>query len=123
MKMVRRLFLAAGLVLAWTLASANGAAEYTTPPPGSPERTAQLDAVRAALHLDSKASRFKVLHLRRAGNWAYFEGNEVVPLEGREWQETDLSAKVLLAQGKVGWRVVLLWSLPQDDTYPLRRFE
>lgn len=105
------------------LASANGAAESTTPPPGSPERTAYLDAVRAALHLDSKASRFKVLHLRRAGNWAYFEGNEVVPLEGREWQETDLSVKALLVKGKAGWGVVLMWSLPRDDTHPLRRFE
>lgn len=123
MKIDRRLFLAAGLALAWSVAWANGAAEVTTPPPGSPERIALLDAVRAALGLNPRASRFKVSHLRRAGNWAYFEGNEVVPLDGHEWQETDLTVKALLTQGKGGWRVLLMWTLPGDETTPLRRFE
>ncbi len=123
----RRRFLAVGLALAWPATSANGAsangAAPTTPPPGSPQRAALLDAVRAALGLNPRASRFKVSHLRSAGNWAYFEGNEVVPLDGREWQETDLTVKALLAHGKGGWRVSLKWTLPGDDTHPLRRFE
>lgn len=123
MNVGRRRFIVAGLVLAWQSAWAEDASECGTPPPGSLERSALLDAVRVALRLNSLASRFKVLHLRRAGNWAYFEGNEVVPLDDREWQETDLSGKALLTRGKLGWRVVLMWSLPQDDTHPLWLFE
>lgn len=119
----RRLLLAAVLVWAWPTARAGEGGVATAPPPGSPARTALLDAVRAALGLDPKASRFKVDHLRLAGTWAYFEGNEVVPLDGREWQETDLTVRALLARGKAGWKVMLIWTLPGDEAFPLRRFE
>ena len=119
----RRRFLATSLVLAWQSVCANNASECTMPPPASLERTALLDAVRVALCMEPRASRFKVPHLRHSGNWAYFAGNEVAPLDGRGWQETDLSVKALLSQGKVGWRVVLMRSLPRGDTHPLWLFE
>jgi len=99
----RRLLLAAGLALVWPALGTAAPELPAIPAPGSPERGALLDAVRAALGLNAQASRFKVLHLRRAGVWAYFEGNELVPLEGREWQETDLTVKALLRFAKGAW--------------------
>jgi hypothetical protein len=50
---------------------AGGGGKATTPPQGSPERKAVLDAVRVRLQLKSQ---FKVYHLKLNGNWAYFHG-------------------------------------------------
>lgn len=119
----RRLFLAAGLALIWRSARADTAAAAHTPPPGTPERTALLGAVRSALRLNPRASRFNVFHLRRAGNWAYFEGNEVISLDEHSWQETDLTVKALLVHSGSAWRVEVLWTLPGNDHFSLAAFE
>ena len=104
----RRLFLATSLALVWRTALADKAAATHMPPPGTPERTALLGAVRSALRLNPGASRFNVFHLRRAGNWAYFEGNEVIAL--------------LVCRGSA-WRVEVLWTLPGNDRFALAAFE
>ena len=119
----RRLFLAASLALMWRTAHADKAAATHTPPPGTPERIALLSAVRSALRLNPGASRFNVFHLRRAGNWAYFEGNEVVLLDDHSWQETDLTVKALLAHSGSAWRVEVQWTLPGNDHFSLAAFE
>jgi hypothetical protein len=100
------------------------AAGVSVPAVGSPARTAILDAVRGELRLASDdSSRFKVYHLKSAGAWAYFEGNEIVHVEGREWQETDLTVKALLHEEDGRWRVRALWSLPGNERLPQRQFE
>lgn len=96
----------------------------TTPAVGSPVRTAILNAVRSALALPTSGeSRFKVFHLKTANPWAYFEGNEVVHVEGSEWQETDLTVKALLQLDGAAWRVRTLWTLPTNERTPLHEFE
>lgn len=92
-------------------------AAATTPAQGSPERKALLDAVRARLKIKSQ---FKVNHLKAGGDWAYFDGGEVVDAGGGELQETDLSVRALLARkktaaGKHVWAVVEIWTLPTND--------
>lgn len=57
------------------------AAGVSTPAVGSPARTAILDTVRGELGMAGGSSRFKVFHLKTAGPWAYFEGNEIVHVE------------------------------------------
>lgn len=100
------------------------AAGVSVPAVGSPARTAILDAVRSELRLASDGgSRFKVFHLKTAGAWAYFEGNEIVHVEAREWQETDLTVKALLHEEDGRWRVRALWSLPGNERLSLRQFE
>lgn len=112
---------AAGLLLALSLlADVAGAAEALTPPPGSPLRLALIDAVRAELVIRSK---FNVARITIAGDWAYFEGTEIVPLAGGEWQETDQTVNALLQKSAAGWRPALLWSLTREDVYPRARFE
>lgn len=93
------------------------AAAAATPAQGSPERKALLDAVRARLKIKSQ---FKVNHLKAGGEWAYFDGGEVVDAGGGELQETDLSVRALLARkktaaGKHVWAVVEIWTLPTND--------
>ncbi|MCU0811215.1 MAG: hypothetical protein MUE59_09295 [Thiobacillaceae bacterium] len=104
------------MALVCRTARADKAAATHTPPPGPPERTALLGAVRSALRLNPGASRFNVFHLRRAGNWAYFEGNEVIALDDHSWQETDLTVKALLVHRGSAWRVEVLWTLPGTDS-------
>lgn len=90
----------------------------------SPARTAILDAVRTELGIaGGGGSRFKVFHLMSTGSWAYFEGNEIVAFDGRQWQETDLTVKALLRQEYGRWRVALVWSLPGIERLPLPDFE
>ena len=95
-----------------------GAGKKTyTPAAGTPERKAVLDAVRKKLGIDSQ---FKVYHLSVNGDWAYFDGGEVVGLEGGELQETDLGVKALLRRGKgaagrASWTVVEMWTLPTEE--------
>ncbi|WP_374692584.1 hypothetical protein [Accumulibacter sp.] len=115
----------AGLVFSALSAFAQpAAAGASVPAVGSPARTAILDAVRSELRLARDGgSRFKVFHLKTAGPWAYFEGNEIVHVEGREWQETDLTVKALLREEDGRWRVRALWSLPGNERLPLREFE
>lgn len=119
------LVLLASLVFSALAAFAQPAATgVSVPAVGSPARTAILDAVRGELGLASGASsRFKVFHLKTAGPWAYFEGNEIVLVEGREWQETDLTVKALLREEDGRWRVHALWTLPGSERLPLREFE
>jgi hypothetical protein len=88
-----------------------------TPAAGTPERRALLDAVRKKLGIDSQ---FKVYHLSVNGDWAYFNGGEVVELEGEELQETDLGVSALLRRGKgaagrSSWTVVEMWTLPTEE--------
>ena len=95
----------------------------TTPAQGSAERKALLDAVRARLRIKSQ---FKVYHLKVNGDWAFFHGGEVVPVEGEELQETDLDVKALLvrkrAGGKAAWAVAELWTLPAEHEQPYHSF-
>lgn len=91
---------------------------------GSPARMAILNAVRGALAIPATGeSRFKVFHLKTAGPWAYFEGNEIVHVGGTEWQETDLTARALLQQEGGVWQVRALWSLPTNERTSFREFE
>jgi hypothetical protein len=95
-------------------------ATVTTPAAGTPERTALLDAVRARL---GTSSRFKVDHVRAAGSWAFLRATEVVPLDGGEEQETDLTVAALLTTNVgAGWQVVELWTLPGDARLPMAEF-
>lgn len=99
------------------------AAGASVPAVGSPARSAILDALRGELGIAGGGSRFKVFHLKTAGAWAYFEGNEIVQLEGRQWQETDLTVKALLHEEGGRWRVRALWTLPGNERLPLHEFE
>lgn len=104
-------------------AQAPGAATRpTAPAAGSPQRTAILSAVRRRL---KTSSRFKVDHVRVAGRWAFIRATEVVPLDGEELQETDLSVAALLEQpaGTTSWRVAEYWTLPTEGERPLAEFK
>ena len=94
-----------------------------TPGVGSPERAAILDALRSRL---KTKSRFKVDHIRTAGEWAFIRATETVQLEGDEQQETDLTVAALLEKPKASttgwWRIADMWTLPDDDTKPLADF-
>lgn len=109
---------AACLLLALSLPG--GAANALTPPPGSPLRVAVIDAVKTQLGIHGK---FKVARIEVAGDWAYFEGTEIVPLQAGEWQETDQTVNAVLQKTEGGWRTALLWSLTRDHEYPRARFE
>jgi hypothetical protein len=93
------------------------------PKSGSPERTAILAAVRRAV---KTGSRFRVHHLRSTGQWAFFHGTEVVELDEKELQETDLDVAALLERRGTGnaarWTVVELWTLPTEEKHPRARF-
>jgi hypothetical protein len=117
--------LLASLVLSTVVAFAQTPpAPITTPAAGSPARTAILDAIRGALVIPATGeSRFKVFHLQTAGAWAYFEGNEIIRVDGSEWQETDLTARALLQREGGAWRVRALWSLPTNERTSLQEFE
>ena len=92
----------------------------TTPAAGSPERAALLDAVRARL---GTSSRFEVDHVRAAGTWAFLRATEVVPLDGGEEQETDLTVAALLSRSPAGdWQVNEMWTLPGDARLPMAEF-
>jgi hypothetical protein len=97
------------------------AVRVTTPAAGSPARTGILAAVRRQL---ATSSRFKVDHVRVAGRWAFVRATEVVPLDGGEQQETDLSVAALLEQpaGSPRWIVREYWTLPSEDERPLATF-
>ena len=104
--------------------TSDAAGKATTPAQGSPERRAVLDGVRARLKLKSQ---FKVYHLKVKGDWAYFHGGEVVDAGEGELQETDLDVKALLerrkiANGKLSWVVVEIWTLPTDDKLSYQSF-
>lgn len=95
----------------------------TTPAAGSKERTAIMDAVRQRL---KSTSRFKVDHIRMAGNWAFVRATEVVPAEKDELQETDLTVAALLelppGSTTGWWRIADYWTLPGNDSRPLADF-
>ena len=94
-----------------------------TPAVGSPERAAILDALRTRL---KTKSRFKVDHIRTAGEWAFIRATETVQVEGDEQQETDLTVAALLEKPKGSttgwWRIVDYWTLPENDEKPLADF-
>ena len=93
-----------------------------TPPHGSAERAAIIDAVRRDV---GNSTEYRVDFLRATPRWAYFSGTEVAPLEGKELQETDLSVQALLerrAGGDPGWDVVERWTLPSEEQSPRKRF-
>jgi hypothetical protein len=94
-----------------------------TPVAGSPERAAILDALRTRLKTQS---RFKVDHMRLAGEWAFVRATEIVELEGNEQQETDLTVAALLQKPKGSttgwWRIADYWTLPENDEKPLADF-
>jgi hypothetical protein len=64
-----------------------------------------------------------VFHLKIGGPWAYFEGNEIVHVNGAEWQETDLTARALVQQEGGAWKVRALWSLPTNGRHSLQEFQ
>lgn len=101
------------------LASPARAAAASTPAPGSALRRELLQAVKAHLGLRSS---FKLSALKVAGDWAWFEGTEVLAVAGDALQETDLTVQALLRREQGRWKVDLLWSLPQDDVAPHARF-
>jgi hypothetical protein len=94
-----------------------------TPAAGSPERAAILDALRTRL---KTRSRFKVDHLKLAGEWAFVRATEIVELDGNEQQETDLTVAALLEKPKGSttgwWRIADYWTLPENDAKPLADF-
>lgn len=93
-----------------------------TPGAGSPTRTRILDAVRNRLQLQS---RFKVDYVRMAGRWAFIRGTEVVELDKGELQETDLTVAALLElplADATKFRVVEVWTLPDEQTRPFAEF-
>jgi hypothetical protein len=104
-------------------ATATAALPVSTPGPGSPERTAILDALRNRLR---SSGRFRVDHLRVAGGWAFVRATETVVLAGGETQETDNTVAALLelpAGSTTGWwRIANLWTLPTDAARPLAEF-
>jgi hypothetical protein len=104
-----------------TTTRADSTVRVTTPAQGSKERSALLTAVRQQL---KTSSRFKVDHVRVAGRWAFLRATEVVPLEGKELQETDLSVAALLERrpDSPGWRVTDYWTLPGESERPLADF-
>ena len=122
---VAALALLAGIAFSAVAAFAQSApAAASEPAAGSPARKAILNAVRGALMIAATGeSRFKVFHLKTAGSWAYFEGNEIVHAGGAEWQETDLTAQALLQQEGGAWRVRALWSLPTNESHSLQAFQ
>ena len=92
----------------------------TTPAAGTSEHTALLTAIRARL---GSTSRFKVDHVRAAGTWAFLRATEVVPLDGGEEQETDLTVAALLSTNPQGtWQVIEIWTLPGDARLPMAEF-
>jgi hypothetical protein len=97
------------------------AATPVTPPPGSAARRGGLDAIRSSLGI---RSRFEVSHFIVSGRWAFVVCNEVVEADG-ELQETDLTVNALLRRDNaraVRWRVVEIWTLPDDEKHPYRTF-
>jgi hypothetical protein len=103
-------------------AGADSTVRVTTPAQGSKQRSALLAAVRLRL---KTSSRFKVDHVRVAGRWAFLRATEIVPLDGGEQQETDLSVAALLEQPATSatWRVVEIWTLPGASEHPLESFK
>ena len=95
----------------------------STPGPGSPERTAILDALRKRL---KTTSRFKIDHIRIASSWAFVRATEVVELEKGELQETDFTVSALLELPKGSttgwWRIADMWTLPGEREQPLAEF-
>ena len=93
------------------------------PAAGSPERAAIVDAVRRDV---GNTTRYRIDHLRATPRWAFFSGTEIVPLDGGEEQETDLTVQALLerrtADGALRWDVVERWTLPTDDSASRREF-
>ena len=122
---VAALALLAGIAFSAVAAFAQSApASVSEPAAGSPARTAILNAVRGALMIPGTGeSRFKVFHLKIGGPWAYFEGNEIVHVNGAEWQETDLTARALVQQEGGAWKVRALWSLPTNGRHSLQEFQ
>jgi hypothetical protein len=95
-------------------------ATVTAPAAGTPVHTALLDAVRARV---GAASRFRADHVRAAGTWAFVRATELVPLEGGEEQETDLTVAALLSASPDGaWQVNEIWTLPGDARLPMAEF-
>lgn len=82
-----------------------------------------LDALRQRLKMSGK---FRVDHIRTWRRWGFVRATEVVELEKGEVQETDLTVAALLelpAGSKTGWwRIVELWTLPDDQTHPMKDF-
>jgi hypothetical protein len=118
------LALLGSVVLSSLAAFAQTALAVHTPAQGSPVRVSVVDVLRLHLGIDpAGGSRFKVFHLKTDGVWSYFEGNEVVRVEGDEWQETDRTVKALLQFEGPVLRVRALWSLPDNDRLSLQEFE
>lgn len=103
--------------LALTMSSSICSAPVT-PPPGSADRVALMSALRSELAINSK---FVVTHLKVAGDWAYFEGNETVP--GNELMDTDMTINALLKRVHERWLVVIYRTLTDDQRYSYQRFE
>lgn len=90
---------------------------------GSAERAAIVAAVRRSV---GNKTKYLIDHLRSTARWAYFSGTEILPLEGEELQETDLSVQALLelrtVDGAPRWEVVERWTLPTEDQAPRSAF-
>lgn len=95
-----------------------------TPAVGSPVYVGAINAVQAHLGVSLASGHdFRVFHLKTNGQWTYFEGNQIVPLDDHEWQETDLTVKALFEfEGKV-LRIRAFWSLPENHRFSLQEFE
>ncbi len=83
-----------------------------TPPPGSPERQAILDALRFMMHeLHGMELIFVVRHLKVKGNWAWLEVEPRSP-DGRSRFE---GVCALLKYGPGHWEVAELASTEEDS--------
>ena len=100
----------------------------TIPAPGSPPHDAILDALRARLGVTSGLAVDHLAMTATDGVYAFVRATELVPVDepDGERQETDLAVMALLTLESGGaeraWRVVELWTLPDDTRRPRDAF-
>jgi hypothetical protein len=90
----------AALVLALSLTSALGQSGPHTPPPGTPERNAIMDAMRA--RGDSRDRVFVARYLKVQGDWAWLTADPT-SRDNKQRYETE---SALLQRTGLTWRVV-----------------
>lgn len=118
--MIRRLVSIALAALALGAAAPAVAQSVHTPPPGSPERSAILDAVRAPLieHVGGRVE-FVVETLRVGGGWAYLEAQPQRPGGGSipadDYMDGNTTYAVLRQQG--GRWIVDNWTYGANDVW------
>lgn len=109
-------------IILTTLSFASQDASRTyTPRPGTPERKAILDAVRARLAIKNQ---FEVDHMKVSREWAFFRGNALVFEQGEKLEVDSVMAllKQVKKGGKRAWQVEQIWSLGKDSDQPMENY-